>query len=253
MSDPIVYDYYGTGYKKSEFLVGTEYEVEYVNNHGDLGKQFHIETDGSLRNNGFEYTTIPLSYEDSLDAFQKLFTILEYNSAKGHSERTSTHVHINVGNLKLSQVKQFILLYAALEPLFFNYVAPNRKDNIFCVPLSYTTVSKGYSEDIQSLVEMWHKYTAFNILPLKNYGTVEFRHLQGTNDFHLYEGWLKSLKDLYEYVRDNPTFDMVSYLRKGGSTTELTNIVPTLKLKAINLTTMLYDSTLDVKLSCGGI
>jgi hypothetical protein len=254
MNDTI-YNYYGTGIFSPEFIAGTEYEVEYINNHGNVGENFHIETDGSLRNNGYEYTTVPLDYINSLKAFKKLFATIDYNSAKGHSERTSTHVHINVGTLTMDQCKQLVLVYAALEPLFFNYVTSNRKDNIFCVPLSYTTMSKYYSSNFREMLEPWHKYTAFNILPVKNYGTMEFRHLQGTCHYPTYEGWLTSLKHLYEFIRDTPEFDILKYLNSGKTIEQLTNIVPILKEKVpiSSLTTLLYDSTLDVKLSCGSL
>ena len=255
MTEQTVFDYYGTGYSNPQFLAGTEYEIEAVLCHDHVGPPFSIISDGSLRNTGYEYITSPLSYEGSLEAFKYLFTKLQYKKEVGHSERTSTHVHINVGSLTLKQCKQLILLYAALEPLFFNYVAPNRKDNIFCVPLSYTHLSKFYNKELSPLLECWHKYTAFNILPMREYGTMEFRHLQGTNDYETYHGWLTSLKNLFEFVRDNKDFNILEYLKSGKSVIELTSIVPILKEKVAssNLQSLLYDSTLDVKLSYGAL
>jgi hypothetical protein len=52
------------------------------------------------------------------------------------------------------------------------------------------------------MVEGWHKYTAFNLLPLIKQGSVEFRHLQGTDDEVLLNQWLSCLENLWLLAKD---------------------------------------------------
>jgi len=250
---------FGRGINESQFLAGTEYEIESVFEHPQPNNtfDFHIEIDHSLRNHGFEYKTSALNYKKSLDAFKYLMGNIKLKEQhKAFSERTSIHVHVNIGQFSVQQAKQLVLIYALLEPIFFQFVGDKRKNSIFCVPLNYTSLPKFYKESFESLSNRWHKYTAFNIIPVKKFGTVEFRHLYGTSDFATYEKWLTALKSLYEFVRDNREFQILEALSKDlNITTFAKDLVPTL-LEGVDVDTiapLLYDSSLDVKLAVGGI
>jgi hypothetical protein len=159
---------------------------------------FEATDDGSLRNNGVEFISIPLPKEYLLQCFHDLHATIEYyNREEAFSSRTSTHVHINCRSLEPEQVKNLILLYALYENFFFALCEQGRRDNIHCVPLSETFLPNYYSKELGFLVEKWHKYTALNILPLMKLGTVEFRHLQGTGDTVLFGEWLTALDNLW--------------------------------------------------------
>jgi uncharacterized protein len=67
---------------------------------------------------------------------------------------------------------------------------------------------KYFKEDIglltiQDIVKAWTKYSAFNLMPTRTQGTVEFRHLYGTGDFEVYQKWLTLIKELWDYVYNN--------------------------------------------------
>lgn len=244
-----------------QFIAGIEYEIEAIEGYGDIGQEgiFTIETDHSLRNNGREFKTIPMSFQKHLEAFKSLHRRLLLNN-NPFSERTSIHVHVNVRELEINQVRQLILCYALLEPLFFEFVGETRKNSIFCVPLNYTYLPNLYKGTTQTMHEKWHKYTAFNILPLNGFGTVEFRHMYGTNDFEKFHTWLKSLKELYDFIVENDSFDLIKELERGGGhlsglSTIAQAIVPTLTegFSPAELNVLLEDTLLDVKLSVGGL
>lgn len=245
------------GHDLKGLFFGTEYEIEGIVSHENIQTLgVYVEQDHSLRNNGYEYKTKPLTYEASLKMFEKLHSTIKYKQEQAFSDRTSIHVHMNVGSLSTHQVKQLVMFYTLLEPLFFSFVGPKREHSIFCVPLTHTALSKNYSNPIEKLVSVWSKYTAFNILPLKQFGTVEFRHLYGTNNFTTYKTWLSSLKELYEYIETNPEIHINKLL---GTQVDLgalaKEVVPSLSYGFTNkeITEKLSDTVLDVKLSSGGL
>ena len=185
------------------FLAGVECEIESINYVDcDIEPYFHAEADGSLRNNGVEYISIPLGREDLLDKFKNLHANIVYNNKKeAFSPRTSTHVHINVRQFDEAQLKQLVLFYALFEEFFFAMVDPVRRDNIHCVPLNETMIPQKYRTNALYMAKYWHKYTAFNMLPVAKQGTVEFRHLQGTDDDELLGRWLKTIENLWQLAQ----------------------------------------------------
>lgn len=243
-----------------EFICGCEFEIEDVRSiPKSLTNLFVIEIDNSLRNNGREFKTPPLNFEETLERFQTLHKELGLGP-KAFTERTSVHVHVNVRNLSLKQVNQLILCYALLEPLFFDFVGVQRKNSIFCVPLSYTAIPSSYNLPATKLKEKWHKYTAFNISPMGPHGempglgTVEFRHLYGTNDFLVFQTWLSAIRELYSFVATQPNLNILKEMSNQDTTTLVRKIIPTFCVEYTDkeLKTVLKDSQLDVKLSAGG-
>lgn len=77
-------------------------------------------------------------------------------------------------------------------------VDSSRRGNIHCVPLTETFLCNYYSHNLNHMLTRWHKYTALNVLPLAKLGTIEFRHLQGTDDTNLMETWLTTLENLWK-------------------------------------------------------
>jgi len=253
----------------NKFYCGTEYEIESVKKlltiEGivdifydesywyDVGDT-HSDTvvigalrDHSLRNNGVEFLTKPITFDKALDTF----TTLQKHLTLGEnpwSYRTSTHVHVNVASLSLDQLKHLVLLYALLEPVFWKYAGEKRKLNIHCVPLSFTLLPSQYNKSIGGLIGHWSKYSAFNLKPVLNQGTVEFRHLGGCGDFNTYKEWLSLLKDLWEFVYNKPPHWLEQMIKDGASPESIqAQVLPTSMGVAKNLN--FEDSLLDVKLS----
>jgi hypothetical protein len=256
-----VAEHYGHSDKGSDFLCGVEFEIETIQSHGDAEKYFVIEKDNSLRNSGYEYKCGPLDYATTLERFKFLHNTLDYSEEEdAFSERTSIHVHVNVRSLSLAQLRQLTLTYALLEPLFFEFVGEKRAGSIYCVPLSYTYLPSLYNKNPVSLVDLgkWHKYTAFNVLPIRDLGTVEFRHMYGTNDFATFHTWLTTIYELYNFIKDNPDFDLVKHLDKYDNKEEAASTtahiaIPTLYNTLKPHPKLLENTMLDVALSCGGL
>lgn len=185
------------------FIAGVECEIEAVKNAMNAFT-FSVKQDGSLRNKhapggiGHEFISEPQPREDLVYNFNKLHSALQYYEGEDpFSSRTSTHVHVNCLPLEVETVRNIVLMYALFEEFFFLMVKPERRNNIHCVPLSETTVSNCYSRPLPTMVSSWSKYTALNLKPLAQYGTLEFRHLHGTKDEGEFSRWLKVLENLW--------------------------------------------------------
>lgn len=180
-----------------QFIAGIECEIESVEPDQNFSN-FISTHDGSLRNDGMEFISLPLDKTTLLDSFTNLHANIElYEPEVAFSPRTSTHVHINCRTLKLDQTRQLVLFYALFEDFFFSIVDNTRRGNIHCVPLSETFLPQIYKYPIDRYVKSWHKYTALNVIPLLKQGSIEFRHLQGTNNPALLNEWLTTLDNLW--------------------------------------------------------
>jgi hypothetical protein len=193
---------FGTGdpaYRNAtDFIAGVECEIEAVKNPGPVGI-FNAVPDGSLRNKGIEFISIPSTKNDLVSAFKHLHGSLQfYPGQEPFSVRTSTHVHVNCLSLDVPQARIMVLLYALFEECFFLMVKPDRRDNIHCVPLTETYMPSLYKRPVDYMIKNWHKYTALNLKRMVDLGTMEFRHLHGTSDAAEFEEWLGCLEALWK-------------------------------------------------------
>lgn len=188
-----------------DFTVGIELEIEDVVGWRKNPKYNWQNTeDGSLRNNGREFISPPISRELAVVMFEDLHESLKHSPKyEPFSERTSIHVHVNCLDLSQQQVKSIILWYSLFERMFFAQCAPSRTANIHCVGLDQTIVNESYSRSLPIMVNRWSKYTALNILPLKSQGTIEFRHMEGHADAEKFANWLCCIERLWLYGQEN--------------------------------------------------
>lgn len=192
----------------SQFFAGIECEIESVDSKRDF-PFFQYTTDGSLRNDGAEFISVPLDKETLMSAFKNLHADIElYDPDVAFTNRTSTHVHINCRSLTEDNTRQLVLFYALFEEYFFAMVDKDRRHNIHCVPLTETFLPSIYKYPLLKAMTQWHKYTALNVLPLAKQGSIEFRHLQGTDNEVLLDEWLTTLDNLWRMCQReeiNPT------------------------------------------------
>lgn len=186
-------------------FVGIECEIENVMKiDPNIATMFwSVKEDGSLRNHGREFVTpgvIPVSLAEP--ALNLLFNGL--NSNIDFSSRTSCHVHLDVRQLSLQQLVALTLAYTAVENLLFKFVGNNRRNNIFCVPLTETGLLEAFGQSPKKFMwavdSYWSKYTAFNLLPITTQGSVEFRHMPGTNSIPMLLHWIELLCRLKTFV-----------------------------------------------------
>lgn len=195
--------------------IGLELEIEGMRRGVDtLGGMFNQHEDGSLRNNGVEAVTVPMKLkyvENLLHRFFAENSITERN----YSDRCSTHVHVNVQDMTMDQVRSIALVYQTVERLLFHaFIGEERENNIYCVPWYQAGFTVAVMEKLAmdpNQIRHWVKYTALNMLPIREKGTIEFRHLKGTCDVEHIMTWLNLIGSIVKYG-SNTAYDDVAKL-----------------------------------------
>jgi len=185
---------------KNTYL-GIEVEVENVQRYNHASPYWKIIEDGSLRNSGREFITPPIRAWRVEHALSTLFN-KEINEDVDFSERTSTHIHMNIRTLTVKQLEALIVTYLVFEKVLFNYVGNDRYNNIFCVPIVETDIGENLLGLIQNKNPSvdWQKYTALNLLPIMEKGTIEFRHLNGTGNIKHIITWINLILSLKKFA-----------------------------------------------------
>ncbi len=188
-------------------IYGIELEIEHTTPDAVVAG-FRSERDGSLRNDGWEFISYPMNYRNQAARLTAFFSANEFTEIN-YSERCSVHVHTNCRDLTLDQIATIVLIYQVVEKLLFQFVGEDRESNIFCVPLSETTITHKVIDRIaQNDVDVfrdWHKYTALNLLPLlsSNQGTIEWRHMAGNCNVDFILTWLRLIGHIYVAAKSN--------------------------------------------------
>jgi hypothetical protein len=225
-------DFIGAPYENNSPLpdcfIGIEVEVENICNpirNKEALNIWDITEDGSLRNWGREFISLPIPAKYARFALDRLMEALEEENEPQFTSRTGIHIHVNVQDMNINQLVSFVLLYYVTERLLYRFVGRERKNNIFCVPLQNTNYflhiynavkinNKELTEVIiddlhafKSIIEEWKKYLGLNLLPILRYGTVEFRHLYGTRDVDLIVNWINIILSLKKAAMEVTNFE----------------------------------------------
>lgn len=187
---------------KSSRHIGIEVEVESAGFKGEfISNVWKSEADGSLRNGGVEYITAPIQAHFAPQALKELLEMVLDEKECCFSPRTSIHIHVNMQDVQDKQVEDIILLYSVFERLFFKFVGRGRMKNIYCVPLGDTNCLAFMKQrELNETRSQWSKYSALNLLPISEYGTLEFRHMHGTFDVKKVTVWIRLITKLIDYV-----------------------------------------------------
>jgi hypothetical protein len=166
------------------------------------------ERDGSLRGNAWEFITKPADYSNTVHILERFFAKNDWLNSTNYTERCSVHVHCNVQDFTLEQLKTLCITYQVVESLFYAFAGNERDANIFCVPWAETLMTvnmiKRLTGDPRHYFRSWQKYTGLNLIPISTLGTVEFRHLPGTADVSRISHWLRLISGVMAYARNVP-------------------------------------------------
>jgi hypothetical protein len=191
----------------SGLLTGIEIELErIVLLRNPVG--WKKEADNSLKDNGMEFT-LPVWSTNVEEWLNELFSC--FNQAES-SPRCSVHVHANVTDFTLPQLKALILLYVIFERVLYRF-SGKRWNNIYCVPVQ--TWAVGMDLDIYNFDDLrmvFPKYSGINIFPDQArdniLGTVEFRHMAGNKNVMYIKTWVEIIALLVKYAQEQNYNDM---------------------------------------------
>jgi hypothetical protein len=186
-----------------QLLYGVELEIENVPDAGQgwIVGGIRATEDGSLRNHGVEFITAPMSYSNLSHALRMFFNKNRPDETN-YSDRTSIHVHTNCQDLTSPQVQSIALLYQVFERLIYAWIGNNREENIYCVPWHQTNLTYTALDNPENLnrFKQWQKYTGLNLLPLFEYGTIEWRHMHGHGEVEKILLWCQLIGKIYSYI-----------------------------------------------------
>jgi len=194
-------------FKDKNTLIGIELEVENVLMiDPNIPLIFwQITEDGSLRNRGREFKTYPTPLGYIEPALRLLLDGI--NKDVDFSKRTSIHVHMDMRHMTLSQLMGALFTYAVVENVLFKFAENERRQSIFCVPITETLIFTNLHKKPEHLFidisNYWQKYTALNLLPIKTFGTFEFRQLPGTMNLKKILIWIDLLSRIRIFAYRN--------------------------------------------------
>jgi hypothetical protein len=221
--------------------IGIEVEVEGVQSL-KLSSHFYTywreDEDGSLKDRGKEFISIPLSGKHIDYALHYLDELCSDTRLKW-THRTSIHVHANVSRYSEEDLAALILLYALFEELLFAFVDPVRSNNPYCYKITSVAPEECFNAGMTT------KYCALNISPVKTFCTVEFRHLQGVGNTKTIRRWVQLVVKLRQFVTDNGSAAVFSLI----DTALLQQDVTGLFKRVFGASTVLF-SDLDINKLC---
>lgn len=212
-------------------LVGLELEVENLHEgiiyYQDAGGGFwDVVEDGSLRPRGaaWEFVSKPAELGVALAQCQALIQRLSLDDTN-YSDRCSVHVHTNVLDFTQEQLANLMMVYPVFENVLFQYVNHYKKQeeqgycrdtNLYCIPWSACKMNKHFVDTVFNSpgdVRMWEKYTALNLAPIREHGTVEWRHMHGTADMEKLTTWLNLIGSIMKFCKENSFDDIVKTVK----------------------------------------
>lgn len=159
------------------------------------------EVDGSLKDGGMEFT-LPVWHNHAEEWLAELFSC--FHKAES-SPRCSVHIHANITDFTLDQVKSLILLYTIFERPLYRF-SGKRWNSIYCVPVQ--TWAVGIDLDNLGFNDIRHtfpKYSGINVFPdLKQervLGTMEFRQMAGSKNILYIKTWIDIIANLVKHAQ----------------------------------------------------
>jgi len=194
--------------RKVKGEVGLEIECEgnKFNKDETVATYWKYEHDGSLRGyDNAEYVLKhPISFEevpkavDALwDDFKKVGTKLD------DSNRTSVHVHLNVGSWHLPRLCSFMALYFSIEEILAEWCGESRVGNLFCLrakdaPAIISKMKPFLKQEGPVDLPNTLHYAGLNPKSLQKFGSLEVRLLRGVTEPKILIDWVTILERLYK-------------------------------------------------------
>lgn len=194
--------------------VGIEYEIENLSEIPPGLKRWSVSHNEGSVINGVELISDPVWGTAITDALDELQSVICDQPVRA-SFRTSVHVHSNVLDIDANVLDRLFKIYLLYEPAIFRLPFNNgRQNNVFCVPAQISgqiqthyrqlTSSLGTTRGLSTLgsrlngdlTQLESKYAALNPNSIRNFGTIEFRHMRGTTSVRDISDWVDIILQL---------------------------------------------------------
>lgn len=160
-----------------------------------------LEYEDSLEDT-LELISPPLLYSQNKEKIQKIFGDLDYLEKNGFistrdKRNNGIHFHFDIYNFEIEQIKKLIYNWISQRDFFLSKVSPLRINNEWCLPFDNLTPNFDYCESVGDIIKILQsqngKCYELNLKSYYKFKTVEFRFLESSTDFNLFEKILINL------------------------------------------------------------
>lgn len=185
--------------------IGIEFELEDWGS-GDFDSHWATHSDQSLRN-GVEFVFARPKMGQEIETALDLFVEKAASTTYSISERTSTHIHMDMSDgMTVGDVRKMFILTYLIEPAMFRMADENRKWCGYCQPLTdmqqqrITTIltTQNREELVGAFTGARHvdKYYGFNLAALNRHTTIEFRYFPGYPGRESVDKWINMVQEI---------------------------------------------------------
>lgn len=203
-------------------LIGIELELEEATIQS-APPYWVLHEDASLRNGIELVLDAPYAGEVLGNAIREY-----YNSGIAHNStsRTSTHIHINMTDATLDNLRSMFMIMYSIEDALFNAVGESRKWSGYAMALGEMEPSRVRgiltSEDRSTLVESispsrnQERYYGFNTC-MRRHGTAEFRYFPGGPTRQELESWVDFVVNVKQIAKKWAPAQLIDFLTSDES------------------------------------
>lgn len=208
--------------------IGIEVELEEWDGKNNT-KYWITKEDHSLRNHGIEFVTNgPVIGEDIIPAIEELCALANARKYSTGEPRAGIHVHVDCTDLEVetNELAHMVSNYMLVEHALFGFAGDWREHCGYCIPydlgkqdfrfLGKVLYEQKNKSALQSSLQNMSKYQALNLVPLIQYGTVEFRHLPTIFDPKKLLDWVKIVLAIKRSASDQENLDALAGFSKHG-------------------------------------
>jgi hypothetical protein len=194
----------------------------------DIRASWKVVTDGSLSgDNTFELVSPILEGEDGLQQLRTVSAVLTRLGAK-INKSCGLHVHFDAVNMDLTNWKNLIKNYAALEGTIDSMMPMSRRGtaNNYCRTMKIANLNAKIDvartlDQVRGIFS--NRYSKVNTQAFSRHRTIEFRQHSGTFEATKIENWILFLHNLVDYSKsfsiENDNFESL----KQFNSTEIVN------------------------------
>ena len=206
--------YHAGAYVKSLTYVGVELEFSCVLG-ANRTSYWSWHSDGSVRGERpgelvLLNPTPPLFFDEAVNEYRdKIMGNVRVNDSCG------MHVHIDVCDLTMEELRGVLLFYSVLERTIYKYCGSGRDNNNFCVPL-WECWNKVDLFGKRFAVDNNLRYCGLNLAAIRKFGSIEFRMHPGIVGANKMARWVGLCASIKEYGR-TCTVESLYNLLQGAS------------------------------------
>lgn len=149
-----------------------------------------------------EIISPPLDYKKEYGEIVKVFSLLTVMESAGllaFNNDCGIHIHVDVYDLSLDNIKNVVYKYNLLEREFLSLVSPFRKKSEWCCRhyLDNDFSNKTSVLEVANTIQKGHKCYGLNLYSYSKFKTLEFRLLESSPKLHKFNLFLNLIQKCF--------------------------------------------------------